>query len=120
MTALWRLWLATDNNNGELGNHRGNCPYGGEQRGQDGPDRGDRHRNLNERVAVLVLYNDPLNVALVDQLPDLIDQIAAQDVNFFNNILELHNLDYVVSRSQVPGTRAIPSGTPSRKAPYKR
>jgi hypothetical protein len=93
--ALWGLWFASDNHDGELCNQRGNCPDGGEQRGQDGADRSNGHGNFDERVAVLVLYNDALNVALVDQFADFIDEVPAQDMNFFNKILETHNVDYV-------------------------
>ena len=105
MTALWRLWLATDNNNGELGNHRGNCPDGGEKRGQDSPDRRDRHRNLNKCVPVLVLYNDPLNVALVDQFANFFDEVAALHLYFFDDTLKVHILEYVSTRMEVPRIR---------------
>jgi hypothetical protein len=69
--------LAVDKNNGELCNQRGDCPNGGENRSQDYPDRSHRHRNFEERVAVIVLYNDALDVALVDQFVDLADEVSA-------------------------------------------
>jgi hypothetical protein len=51
---------------------------------------------------VLVLHNDALDVALVDQGADLIDEVAAQDMNFFHNIIEIHSVDYAVTCRQVP------------------
>ena len=94
--------LVADNHNGELGNQRGDGADGGEERSQDGADGSEGHGNLDERVAVLVLYNDALDVALVDQGADLIDEVAAQDMNFFDYIIETHSLDYVVRCRQVP------------------
>jgi len=38
----------------------------------------------------------------VDQLAHLIHQVAAPDMNFFNQTLELHNLNYVGVQRQVP------------------
>jgi hypothetical protein len=63
---------------------------------------GDAHGNLDKRVAVLVLHYDALDVAFVDQGADLIDEVAAQDMYFFHNIIEIHTLDYVVACRQVP------------------
>jgi hypothetical protein len=31
----------------------------------------------------------------MDQFTDFLDEVAAQDVNFFNKSFETHNLDYV-------------------------
>src|ERR1022692_5061967 len=84
--------LVADNHNGELGNQRGDGADGGEERSQDGADGSEGHGNLDERVAVLVLYNDALDVALVDQGADLIDEVAAQDMNFFDYIIETHSI----------------------------
>lgn len=102
LPACWGLRLAADNYDGELRNQRGDRADGGEERSQDGADGSDGHGNLDERVAVLVLYHDALDVALVDQVADLIDEVAAQDMNFFNKTLETHNLDYVGAWRQVP------------------
>jgi hypothetical protein len=38
----------------------------------------------------------------VDQGADLIDEVAAQDMNFFHNIIEIHSVDYAVTCRQVP------------------
>src|ERR1035437_7862057 len=97
-----RLRLAADNHNGELRNQRGDCTDGGEERSQDGAGGSHGPGNLDERVAVFVLYHDALDVALVDQLADLIDEVAAQDMNFFNKTFETHSLDYVGTWRQVP------------------
>ena len=67
---------------------RGDRADRGKQRSQDRADSGYGHRNFDECVAVLVLYDDALDVALVDQFADLIHQVAAQDMNFFDDILE--------------------------------
>jgi hypothetical protein len=96
------LRLAADNHNGELRNQRGDCADGGQERSQDGADGSDGHGNLDERVPVLVLYHDALDVALVDQVADLIDEVAAQDLYFFDKTFETHILNYVGSWRQVP------------------
>jgi hypothetical protein len=38
----------------------------------------------------------------VDQLAHLLDEVAAQDLNFFDKTLESHTLDYVATPHQVP------------------
>jgi hypothetical protein len=68
-------------------------------------DGSDGHGNFDERVAVLVLDNDALDVALVDQVADPIDEVASQDMNFFNKTLKAHSLDYVGGRRQGPRTQ---------------
>ena len=55
---------------------------------EDSADGSDGHGNLDECFGVLILYYDALDVAFMDQVADLIDEIAAQDLNFFSNILE--------------------------------
>src|ERR1017187_6526951 len=107
--AFWWLWLAADNHDSELRNQRGDCANGGEERSQDGAAPSNGHGNLDERVAVLVLHDDALDVALVDQVADLINEVAAQDLNFFNNILETHGLEYVGAQRQVPKRPQVPS-----------
>jgi len=97
-----RCRLAADNHNGELRGKCGDCADGGEQWSQDNANGGDGHRNLHERVAVLVLHNDALDVAFVDQVANLIDQVAAQHLNLFNEIIEAHIVDYVGCPAQVP------------------
>src|ERR1035441_3654067 len=84
--------LGADNHDSELRDQGGDGADGGEERSQDGADGSDGHGNLDERVAVLVLYHDALDVALVDQVADLIDQVAGQDMNFFHNTLETHSI----------------------------
>ena len=54
---------------------------------------------------MLVLHDDPLDVAFVDQLADLLDEVAAPHLNFFNKSLEIHILDYACGRRQVPPGR---------------
>ena len=95
LAAFRRLRLAADHHDGELGNQRGDRSDSGKERSQNGADGCDSHRNLHERVAVLVLYHGALYVALVDQVADLIDEVAAQDMNFFHKTFETHTPDYV-------------------------
>ena len=102
LSTCWGLRLGADDHNGELRNQCGDGADGGEERSQDGTDGSEGHGNLDERVAVLVLHHDALDVALVDQGADLIDEVAAQDMNFFHNIIEIHSVDYVVTCRQVP------------------
>src|ERR1022692_1871381 len=92
LSACWRLRPGADDHNGELRHQRGDGADGGEERSQDGTDGSDGHGNLDERVAVLVLYHDALDIALVDQVADLIDQVAGQDMNFFHNTFETHSI----------------------------
>ena len=103
----WGFRLGADNDNGELGNQGGDGADGGEERGQDGTDGSEGHGNLDERVAVFVLHNDALDVALVDQGADLIDEVAAQDMNFFHNIIEIHSVGYAGTCRQVPKRWAL-------------
>jgi hypothetical protein len=103
----WGFRLGADNDNGELGNQGGDGADGSEERSQDGTDGSEGHGNLDERVAVFVLHNDALDVALVDQGADLIDEVAAQDVNFFHNIIEIHTVGYVGTCRQVPKRWAL-------------
>src|ERR1017187_3061703 len=110
----WGLRLGADNHDGELRNQSGDGADGGEEGSQNGADGSDGDGNLDEGVAVLVLYDDALDVALVDQGADLIDKVAAQDLNFFHNILEIHSLDYVVTRRRVPKTVPFFSARPGR------
>jgi len=58
-------------------------------------NRSDGHGNLDERVAMLVLYHDAPDVSLVDQVADRIDEVAAQDMNFFHKALDAHSKEYV-------------------------
>jgi hypothetical protein len=76
-----------EDHNGELRHQGRNCPDGCEERSQDRTDGGDRHGNLDKRVAVLVLYDDALDVAFVDQFANFIDEVAANNMNFFNKSL---------------------------------
>lgn len=55
---------------------------------KDSADGSDGHGNLDECFGVLILYYDALDVAFMDQVADLIDEIAAQELNFFCKILE--------------------------------
>jgi hypothetical protein len=44
---------------------------------------------------MLVLYHDAPDVSLVDQVADRIDEVAAQDMNFFHKALDAHSKEYV-------------------------
>lgn len=95
LAAFWGLRLTADNHDGELRNQRRDCADGGEERSQDGADGSHGNGNLDECVAVFILYHNALDVALMDQLADLVDEVAAHDVNFFNKALETYSLVYV-------------------------
>ncbi len=99
LAVLRRTWrLVADNHNGELRDKCGDCADGGEQWSQDNANGGDGHGNLHKRVAVLILHNDALDVAFVDQVANLIDQVAAQHLNLFNEIIEAHIVDTLIAR----------------------
>ena len=92
-----RCRLAADNHNGELCDKCGDCADGGEQWSDDNANGGYGHGNLHKRVAMLVLHNDALDVTLVDQLANLVNQVAAQHLNLFNEIIEAHIVDTLVA-----------------------
>ena len=68
---------AADNHNRELRNHCRKGSKGGEDRSQDHADGSDSHGNFEKCVSVLVFNDDPLDVPFVDQLANLIHQVAA-------------------------------------------
>src|ERR1035441_5579858 len=102
LSTCWGLRLGADDPDGGLRKQCSDGADGGEERSHNGTDGSDGYGNLDEGVAVLVLHNDALDVAFVDQGADLIDEVAAQDMNFFHNIIEIHSVDYVVTYGQVP------------------
>ncbi len=76
-TAFRRLRFAASNHDGELRDQRGDCTEGREQRSDDDAHSSDGHRNLDESIAMLVLDYDALDIAFMDQVANLIDQVAA-------------------------------------------
>jgi hypothetical protein len=75
------------NYNGELG-HQGR--YGAEcsqDRREDRAYRGHSDRNFNKCVAVFIPDDDPPHVAFVNEGFDLIDEIASENLYFFDKIL---------------------------------
>ena len=106
-----RLRLAADNHDSELGDQGGDCAQSSQKRSHDGANGSDGHRDLDERVAMLVLDHDALDVALMDQVANLSDEVAADDMNFFHKTLEVHSLEYVDSPSRVPtGEQSVARG----------
>jgi hypothetical protein len=94
--------LAADNHNGELCDKCGDCADGGEQWSHDNANGGYGDGNLHKRVAMLVLHNDALDVTLVDQVANLINQVAAQHLNLFNEIIEAHIVDTLAAQGRFP------------------
>lgn len=88
--AFRRLGLTPDHYNRELGDQCGNGSDGGQQWSQYRSNGGYRHRNLHERIPVLVFHDDSLHVSFVDQLAYLVHEITAEYMNFLNKVLELH------------------------------
>lgn len=60
----------------KLRDQRGDRADGREERSQDGAVGSHSHGDLDKRVAVLIPDNDALDVALVDQVANLIDECA--------------------------------------------
>ena len=85
-----RLRLAADDYDSEFRDHRRDRADGSEERGEYRAYRSDGDGNLDERVPVYVFHYDALDVAFVNQLTHLIDQVVAQDLNLFNELIESH------------------------------
>ncbi len=62
---------------GDGGERANGHPRGGEKNADDA----DRHRHLDDDLAVGVLDDHPTNVAFVDQLLDPVDEVTALDVD---------------------------------------
>ncbi len=106
------LWLVANDNDVELGDECGDCSDGGKKWSHDDADSSNSHRNLDECVAMLVLHNDPLNIAFMDQVSDFVHEVAPKDLNLFSKIIEAHSFIYVGRGSKVPrlGRECAPLG----------
>jgi hypothetical protein len=94
--------LSALHQNGAFGDHRSDPADGSENGRCDATDHRQRDRNLDQCKSLFVLDNYPLDVAFVNQLFDLFNQIRAQYLNFFDDVLEAHAREYGARSRKVP------------------
>lgn len=82
--------LCAHNYDAELRDQRRDRAKRRENRSGNGAYRRDSDRNFDESIAMLILNNDALHVAFVNQRPYFVDQVAAEYLDFFYEVLECH------------------------------